>query len=84
MQSDDFKWYKEHLNELFNQYGTRFVAIKEQKVLGSYSTYAEAVKETQKKEELGSFIVQQCGKDESAYTVYISSINFVLNGAANV
>lgn len=76
MQSEDFKWYIDHLDELFKEYGPKFIAIKQQKVLGSYSSYAEAVKETQKTEELGTFIVQQCGPDESAYTVYISSFDF--------
>lgn len=76
MQSNDFEWFKNNLNTLFSKYGSRFVAIKNGRVIGVFDSYAEGVTETAKKEPLGSFIVQRCGKDESAYTNYISSMNF--------
>ena len=69
MQEKDFKWYKEHLSELYAQYGPCILAIKDGKVLGTYSNYGDAVEETSKTEEFGTFIVQECGPDESAYTV---------------
>ena len=76
MQSSDFNWYKEHLEELFNEYGELYIAIKDKKVLGVYRSLREGVSETAKVEELGTFIVQKCGRDESAYTNYISSMDF--------
>lgn len=76
MQTSDFKWFIENLSNLFNSYGTKFLAIKDKRILGAYNSYAEGVKETIKTEELGTFIVQQCGVDESAYTNYISSFDF--------
>lgn len=76
MQTNDFHWFIKNMPHLYVEYGDCFLAIKNQKVLGSYPTYSSAVHETEKHEPLGSFIVQQCGKDESAYTNYISSFNF--------
>lgn len=76
MQEKDFLWFMDNMKNLFQRYGHSFLAIKNQKVLGSYSTYAEGVRETEKTEPMGSFIVQECGPDESAYTVCIASMNF--------
>lgn len=78
MQSSDYEWFLEHFSELFNKFGNRYVAIKNKTVLGAYSTYAEGVNTTLKTEQIGTFIVQLCGNDESAYTNYISSMNFYL------
>ncbi len=76
MQESDFKWFLENYNELFKQFGEVYLAIKNKTVLGSYNSYAEGVLSTMKEEPLGSFIVQKCGRDESAYTNYISSMVF--------
>lgn len=76
MQEADFNWFVDHFAELFDRFGTAYIAIKNQTVLGAYPTYAEGVRSTLKTEPAGTFIVQKCGKDESAYTAYISSMNF--------
>ncbi|MBQ7152997.1 MAG: hypothetical protein IJR83_03550 [Clostridia bacterium] len=67
-QKSDFKWYKRNLRKLYEQYGDCYLAIKKKTVLGAYSSFAEGVHETEKREKLGTFIVQKCGPDESAYT----------------
>lgn len=77
MQDADFKWFVENLHDLYTQYGDAYIAIKNKTVLGAYSSYADGVLSTMKTEPLGTFIVQKCGADESAYTNYISSMNFV-------
>lgn len=77
MQEKDFSWYKDNLPSLHEQYGNKYVAIKNQHVLGSYDSYADGVVETSKTEPVGTFIIQQCGSDESAYTCHISSMNFM-------
>ena len=78
MKNLDYKWFVENLDNLYKEYGDVYLAIKEKKVIGVFSSYAEGVKEMSKKEELGTFIIQKCGKDKSAYTNYISSFNFIL------
>lgn len=77
MQTIDFEWYVDNMGALFQKYGDCYLAIKNKSVLGRYQSYAVAVKETLKTEPIGTFIVQRCGTDESVYTNYISSFNFV-------
>lgn len=76
-QDMDFEWFVSNYAELFKKYGNRFLAIKNQSVLGAYPTYAEAVAKTEEKEPLGTFIVQHCNGEESGYTNYIASMNFM-------
>ena len=76
--NDDFTWFVENIQELFSKYGEKYLAIKNKQIIGVYNTYAEGVNETKKIEALGTFIIQKCGADESAYTNYISSMNFMI------
>lgn len=76
MPDIDFKWFVDNMKDLYAIYGHVFLAIKNQRVLGAYSSYGECVRETQKVEPLGTFIVQECGDNESAYTNYIASMSF--------
>lgn len=74
LQESDYKWFLENYKRLFEQYGESYLAIKNQTVLGVYSSYAEALRETEKKEQIGSFIIQFCNGNETGYTNYISSM----------
>lgn len=78
MQEKDYYWFLENYESLYKEYGCAYLAIKNSKVLGAYKSYADGVRSTQATEELGSFIVQLCNGDESAYTNIITSMNFVL------
>lgn len=71
MQTDDFLWFVDHYQELFSRYGHKFIAIKNETVLGVYDNMIEGVTTTALTEPLGSFIVQECNGDSSAYTAYI-------------
>jgi hypothetical protein len=73
----DFDFFIKSYQELYSQYGHKFIAIKNQKILGSYDTELEAITNTEKQYPLGSFIVQECNGDESGYTNYISSWQIV-------
>lgn len=77
MQDNDYKWFLANCDELFQKYGTSYVAIKDQNVMGVYHSYAEAVKTTLASEEAGTFIVQKCGPTKDAYTNYIASFSFM-------
>ena len=68
MQDDDFKWFVENMPSLYERFGHCFLAIKDKDVIGRYGSYAEGVREASKISELGTFIVQECGENESAYT----------------
>lgn len=78
MQSHDYTWFINHLPSLYEKYGDVYLAIKDEAVIGIFKSYADGVNETKKSEPLGTFIVQRCGRDESAYTNYISSFSFTL------
>lgn len=74
--NENYKWFVEEYDTLCHKYGNSFLAIKNKTVLCSYETYAEAVKETRKTEELGTFIVQECRASGEMYQCCISSMNF--------
>ena len=73
MNISDFEWFKQNLSELYKQYGACFLVIKDKEVIGSYPTYAEALKASVKQYNIGEFIIQECGATEAVYTNYISS-----------
>ena len=75
-QMNDYQWFLDHLEVLYQEFGHRFLAIKDREVIGNYATYAEGVKKTAEKENLGSFIVQECTSNVEAFTGYIASMYF--------
>lgn len=67
-RSSDFKWFVENYDALYQQYGHKFLAIKNKKVLGAYNGYGPALEDIGKEYQLGTFIVQECNGDASGYT----------------
>lgn len=76
-QKNDFSWFLRNYNNLYQRYGHSFLVIKDNHILGSYTNTTEALRETLKSEEIGTFIIQECNGDESGYTNYISSWELV-------
>lgn len=70
----NFEWFKSNLKSLYETYGDCYLAIKNKKVIGVYKSYCDGVKNTQKTEREGTFIVQRCGKDSKCYTEYINAL----------
>lgn len=77
MQTTDFKWFEENYSKLQKEHGNSFLAIKDCRVLGAYPSYAEAVRITERTEELGTFIVQECHATGTIYQASIASMHFV-------
>lgn len=77
IQDLDFQWFLSNYDKLYREYGDKYLAIKNQEVIGVYNSYIDGVNETKKTEELGSFIIQHCNGDESGYSNFISSMNFM-------
>lgn len=63
-----FDWFLAHQDELVAQYRGRWVAIKDEKVLGDYEDQASAVAETSKAHEVGTFLVQKVEPGADSYT----------------
>lgn len=72
-QRQDFDWFISNYDDIFKKYGVCYVVIKNKNIIGTYCDLNKALNETQKTEELGTFIVQLCNGDESGYTNYIAS-----------
>lgn len=80
MLEKEFDFYLKNQEQLVKEYEGKFIVIKNQSVIGSYSSHHEAYDETIKTEELGTFLIQHCLPGSDSYTqtfhsqVIISSI----------
>lgn len=72
-RKNDFQWFLDNYDELYQRYGHKVFAIQNKKILGLYDNKNEAINITAQKYKLGTFIIQECNGDESAYTCYITS-----------
>lgn len=64
----DFKYYLAHQADFVKKYNGKFVVIKNRTVIGVYDDQATAVSETEKTEELGTFLIQKVEPGDEAYT----------------
>jgi hypothetical protein len=64
----EFKYYLDHQDEMVKKYNGKYVVIKEDEVIGVYEEELAAVLETQKRHELGTFLVQKVEPGTGAYT----------------
>lgn len=65
---NDFQYYLEHQAEMVEKHNGKYVVIKGAEVIGVYDDQFTAVNETQKKHQLGTFLVQKVAPGKSAYT----------------
>ena len=63
----ELNYYLKHQNELVKQYAGKYIVIKNHEVIGNYDNELEAVKESAKKHELGTFLVQKCEAGNQSY-----------------
>ncbi len=64
----EFEYYLQHQDELIKKYNGKFIVIRNNAVLGEYESELEAVEETSKQYELGTFLVQKCEPGSESYT----------------
>ena len=71
----EFKYYLTHQEELIKQYNGKFIVIKNCEVIGVYESEYEAITETAKHNDLGTFLVQKCEPGTNSYMhVYHSRV----------
>ena len=58
MQEKDYKWFLDNYDNLFEDYGHKYLAIKNQTVLGAYSSYADAVEYYKTKDPYGLQLIE--------------------------
>ncbi len=74
----EFKYYLDHQDELVEKFRNKVLVIKDCQVIGVYDAELEAITETSKKYELGTFLVQKCEPGTNSYTqTYHSRVAFV-------
>jgi hypothetical protein len=72
-----FRFYLEHQDELVEKYNGKFVVIKDFQVIGAFDSELEAIQQTSKEHELGTFLVQKCEPGSESYTqTYHSRVVF--------
>ena len=74
----EFRYYIDHQDDLVKHYNGKVIVIKNGQVIGVYESEIEAVEETSKKEEPGTFLVQKCNPGTDNYIqMYHSRVAFV-------
>lgn len=78
MLEQEFQYYLSHQSELIEKYNGRFIVIVGESVIGDYTSEASAFFETEKTNEVGTFLIQYCEPGEGAYTqVFHSRVSFI-------
>lgn len=68
MLDKELQYYIDNQKELVKKYRGKFIVIKDQKVIGAYSSEIEAYTESVKQHELGTFLIQECQPGDENYT----------------
>ena len=65
---DEFAYYRENQDELVKQYDGKVLSIKNHEVIGCFDTEFDAVIQTRKTHQRGTFLVQRVSPGIEAYT----------------
>jgi len=60
MLKKEYDYFNANFEELLWNYEGEYIVIKNEAVIGHYSTFEEAYKKTSKTEKTGTFIIQHC------------------------
>ena len=64
----EFNYYLANQDEMVRKYDGKVVVIKDLSVIGVYPTELDAVVETQRTHEVGTFLIQKVSEGSEAYT----------------
>lgn len=74
----EFKYYLQNQDSFVEKHLGKYIVIKDNDVIGVFETEIEAIEETSKKYQLGTFLVQKCEPGNANYTqTYHSRVAFV-------
>ena len=68
MLTKEFEYYLKNQNELVKKYNGKFIVIVNEQIVGSYDTELEAISESSKKHNMGTFLVQKCEPGKESYS----------------
>ena len=77
MLEKEFKYFKDHQEELVKKHNGKYLVIVGEEVVGVYDTEIEAYLEAKKRHQPGAFLLQHCLPGENTYTqTFYSRVNF--------
>lgn len=68
MLEKEFKYYLANQEKFVKEYNGKHIVIVGEQLVGVYDTLADAYTESQKKHQLGTFLIQLVTPGKSAYT----------------
>jgi len=68
MLEKEFKYFKDHQEELVKKHEGKHLVIVGKEVVGTYESEIDAYTEAKKRHKPGTFLIQHCLPGESAYT----------------
>ncbi len=77
MLGKEFKYFKDHQEELVKKYAGKYLVIIDEEVVGVHDTEIDAYMEMKKRHKAGTFLIQHCLSGKSSYTqTFNSRVNF--------
>lgn len=67
----EFAYYLDNQDDFVKKYDGKVIALKDHTVLGAYDSYIDALVETTKEYEQGTFMLQRVSEGDEEYTVTI-------------
>ncbi|GMO56946.1 MAG: hypothetical protein Ta2D_02320 [Rickettsiales bacterium] len=64
MAFENWDFFEANFDNLYKKYKDKYIAIKDQKVIGVFDDRYYGFEETKKKEKPGTFVVQWCNPKE--------------------
>lgn len=64
----EFDFFKANQDALVAEHESKYIVIKDEKVIGAYDTELDAYADAKSKFELGSFLIQYCVAGTEGYT----------------
>ncbi len=68
MLEKEFKYFKDHQEELVKKHEGKYLVIVAEEVVGGYDSEIDAYTEAKKHHKPGTFLIQHCLPGENAYT----------------
>ena len=75
--TQEFKYFLDHKDEIVREHEGRYVVIKNKRIIGTYDDELEAINETRKTHELGTFLVHLAASEERT-PIFHSRVGFDL------
>ena len=73
----EFKFYLDNKKSIIEKYNGKVIVIKNRKIIGYYDNDCQAINETKKNHQLGTFIIQKCSSDEKISKCFTPWVKFL-------